>query len=58
MGDLLSGTWKSPFVLVEPVGLEPTLGFLPLIKSQVSAANSSTTPKLVGHREVESRPSG
>ena len=28
---------QSPFVLVEPVGLEPTLGFLPLIKSQVSA---------------------
>ena len=23
--------------MVEPVGLEPTLGFLPLIKSQVSA---------------------
>ena len=44
--------------LVEPVGLEPTLGFLPLIKSQVSASDSSTTPKLVGHREVESRPSG
>jgi hypothetical protein len=49
------GHWR---VLVEPVGLEPTLGFLPLIKSQVSASNSSTTPKLVGHREVESRPSG
>ena len=30
--------------LVGPVGLEPTLGFLPLIKSQVSASNSSTTP--------------
>ena len=44
--------------LVEPVGLEPTLGFLPLIKSQVSATNSRTIPKLVGHREVESRPSG
>ena len=49
------GHWRS---LVEPVGLEPTLGFLPLIKSQVSASISSTTPKLVGHREVESRPSG
>ena len=49
------GHWRT---LVEPVGLEPTLGFLPLIKSQVSASNSSTTPKLVGHREVESRPSG
>ena len=49
------GHWRP---LVEPVGLEPTLGFLPLIKSQVSASNSSTTPKLVGHREVESRPSG
>ena len=49
------GLWR---ILVEPVGLEPTLGFLPLIKSQVSASNSSTTPKLVGHREVESRPSG
>ena len=49
------GHWRS---LVEPVGLEPTLGFLPLIKSQVSASNSSTTPKLVGHRKVESRPSG
>ncbi len=49
------GHWR---ILVEPVGLEPTLGFLPLIKSQVSASNSSTAPKLVGHREVESRPSG
>ena len=49
------GHWR---VLVEPVGLEPTLGFFPLIKSQVSASNSSTTPKLVGHREVESRPGG
>jgi hypothetical protein len=49
------GHWRS---LVEPMGLEPTLGFLPLIKSQVSASNSSTAPKLVGHREVESRPSG
>jgi hypothetical protein len=28
------GHWR---ILVEPVGLEPTLGFLPLIKSQVSA---------------------
>ena len=28
------GHWR---LLVEPVGLEPTLGFLPLIKSQVSA---------------------
>ena len=28
------GHWRN---LVEPVGLEPTLGFLPLIKSQVSA---------------------
>ena len=29
------GHWRN---LVEPVGLEPTLGFLPLIKSQVSAS--------------------
>ena len=39
------GHWRS---LVEAVGLEPTLGFLPLIKSQVSASNSSTTPEFGG----------
>jgi hypothetical protein len=42
--DLLPDSWQSPFVLVEPVGFEPTLGFLPLIKSQVSASDSSTAP--------------
>ena len=49
------GHWRN---LVEPVGLEPTLGFLPLIKSQVSAIQFEYDSSLVGHREVESRPSG
>jgi hypothetical protein len=49
------GHWRD---LVEPVGLEPTLGFLPLIKSQVSAIQFEYDSNLVGHREVESRPSG
>lgn len=46
--DLLSGTWQSPFVLVEPVGLEPTSGFLPLIKSQVSAIQFEYDSKVGG----------
>lgn len=34
--------------LVEPVGLEPTLGFLPLIKSQVSAIQFEYDSKVGG----------
>ena len=39
------GHWRS---LVEPVGLEPTLGFLPLIKSQVSAIQFEYDSKVGG----------
>ena len=39
------GHWRS---LVEPVGLEPTLGFLPLIKSQVSAFQFEYDSKVGG----------
>jgi hypothetical protein len=40
------GHWRN--ALVEPVGLEPTLGFLPLIKSQVSAIQFEYDSKLGG----------
>ena len=39
------GHWR---VLVESVGLEPTLGFLPLIKSQVSAIQFEYDSKVGG----------
>ena len=39
------GHWRG---LVEPVGLEPTLGFLPLIKSQVSAIQFEYDSKVGG----------
>ena len=39
------GHWRN---LVEPVGLEPTLGFLPLIKSQVSAIQFEYDSKVGG----------